>query len=51
LKIAILLIVAGVEVSSVDEVAVVGLAPMYELATAYTAPIAVGIGIAEADVF
>jgi hypothetical protein len=45
LKVAILLIVAGVEVSSVDEVAVVGLAPVNEFATAYTPAVTACVGI------
>jgi hypothetical protein len=45
LKITILLIVARVEVSSVDEVAVISLAPVNELAATYTPAVTACVGI------
>jgi hypothetical protein len=51
LQITIQFIVAGVEVSSVDEVAVVGLAPVNEFAATYATTVTACIRIPQANKF
>jgi hypothetical protein len=51
LKITILLIVARVQVPSVNEVSVVSLTPVNEFATTYTPSITVYIRIPQANIF